>query len=77
MTFLNESNRDRTIRLMVGVLALVGAWSVTSGLLQLALAAGGVIAIGTAIVGWCPAYSLLGFATRKAAPGHGRPAGPQ
>ena len=64
----NEGILDRTIRVIVGLavlsLTVVGPRS-WLGLL-------GVIPLLTGIVGYCPAYRLLGIRTRAPAPGTGR-----
>jgi hypothetical protein len=52
---------DRGIRLVVGVVALslvfVGPHTPWGWL--------GLVPLGTALVGWCPPYALLGISTRK------------
>ena len=64
----NEGTLDRTIRVIVGLavlsLTVVGPRS-WLGLL-------GVIPLLTGIVGYCPAYRLLGIRTGAPAPGTGR-----
>ena len=49
---------------------LYAGWGFVSGTLGIVLLAAGVIALATGIVGWCPAYTVLGVATRKAPAGH-------
>ena len=57
----NEGSLDRMVRVVVGialiVLALthhIGAWGWI-----------GVVPLATALIGWCPAYTLLGIRTSK------------
>jgi hypothetical protein len=76
MTFLNEGQWDRTLRIVAGVLLLVaGAWVVTGGT-GTVLAVLGSVALVTGISGWCPAYSVCGVSTRNVAEGHGDSHGP-
>ncbi|MCB9134757.1 MAG: DUF2892 domain-containing protein [Anaerolineales bacterium] len=63
---LNESNADRIIRVVVGlVLLYVGFGGVVAGTLGTILGIVGVVALVTGAIGWCPAYSLLKFSTKK------------
>jgi hypothetical protein len=60
----NVGKIDRGIRLLVGI-ALIGLWPM--GLLQgttaiIALVIG-VVMLATALLRWCPPYSLLGINT--------------
>ncbi len=55
----NIGNLDRTLRIVAGValialaaLGTIGPWGWI-----------GVVLLATALLGWCPAYSLLGFKT--------------
>ena len=55
----NIGNLDRTLRIVAGValialaaLGTIGPWGWI-----------GAIPLATALLGWCPAYSLLGFKT--------------
>lgn len=59
----NVGSVDKVLRIVVG-LALIG--------LTLAGTIGawgwiGVVPLATALIGWCPAYSLIGASTRKTA----------
>jgi len=62
---------DRGIRLVVGlmILGLYGALEPPLRYLTLV----GLIPLGTALLGSCPIYTLLGFSTRRTGAG---PAGP-
>ncbi|HYU77902.1 MAG TPA: DUF2892 domain-containing protein [Vicinamibacterales bacterium] len=66
MKFANEGEWDRGVRMLSGVLLLYAGWSgVVPGALGIVLILVGVVALATGIVGWCPAYSLIGVSTRK------------
>lgn len=59
----NVGGIDRAIRVLAGI-AIIAAgviyqswWGVI-----------GIVLLGTAIIGWCPAYALLGISTCSAAP---------
>jgi len=60
----NESTLDRTLRALVGAVLLV-AWIAgwLSGALAVVLGVVGLVLVATAIVGFCPAYRLLGIST--------------
>jgi hypothetical protein len=70
MRFLNEGQSDRTVRMLAGIVLVVAGWMLALNTLGVALFAIGVIALGTGIVGWCPAYTLFGISTVKAPAGH-------
>ncbi len=65
----NESSIDRTIRAILGVLLIILAFTmlkVTDGeILGIIAAAVGAVFLLTALVGFCPAYKLIGFSTCK------------
>ena len=69
-TSFNESNGDRAVRMLVGILLAAAGWGLASGLLGVALMGVGAVALGTGIVGWCPAYTAFGLSTRRVAAGH-------
>jgi O-antigen ligase len=58
----NIGNSDMALRLMVGaaliVLTLMGSIGVWGWI--------GVVLLATAVIRWCPAYSILGASTRGA-----------
>ena len=60
----NVGSIDRTIRALVGVALLAvfffGGVEGTLGIVALVI---GVVMLGTAAIGWCPPYSLLGINT--------------
>jgi len=74
MTFSNEADWDRAIRIVVGILfgyaawlawpGTAGVWSAI-GITSLALLVIGVVALVTGLVGWCPAYAGFHFSTKK------------
>jgi CHASE2 domain-containing sensor protein len=54
---------DKVLRIVVG-LALIGL--TLAGMIP-AWGWIGVVPLATALIGWCPAYSLIGVSTKKAA----------
>lgn len=60
----NEGTLDRTLRALIGAAFLV-AWIAgwLSGVLAAVLGIAGLMLVATAIVGFCPAYRLLGIST--------------
>jgi len=60
----NESSADRMIRAIIGIALLVFGF-IVSGTLQLILLAAGILAVFTAITGFCGLYKLLGISTYK------------
>ncbi|HID49441.1 MAG TPA: DUF2892 domain-containing protein [Chromatiales bacterium] len=56
----NVGSIDRTLRIIVG-LGLIG-WGVYA---QNWLGAIGAIPLFTALVNWCPLYSIIGVSTKK------------
>jgi hypothetical protein len=63
---VNESNMDRIIRAVVGVVllflglggTLTGSWAIVADVL-------GAIMLLTAAIGFCPLYAVVKFSTRK------------
>ena len=70
MRFLNEGQWDRSVRMLAGMLLLAAGWTLASSALGVALFVIGAIALGTGIVGWCPAYTAFGLSTRRVADAH-------
>jgi hypothetical protein len=63
----NESNMDRIIRGLVGIVLLVLYFTnVAAGTLGIILLIIGAILLLTGIVGFCPLYTLLKINTKKA-----------
>ncbi len=62
----NESKLDRIIRVVLGLVALIVAFSVgASSALGIVLLVVAVVLLVTAAVGFCPLYRLLGLSTKK------------
>jgi len=62
----NVGKSDRSIRVILGLIAVILGFYFQSwwGLI-------GLIPILTAVIGWCPAYTILGISTcRIKQPGH-------
>ncbi len=67
MKFLNESNADRVIRVVVGIVLLALGWGgVVTGGWGVFLMVIGFVSLLTGIVGFCPLYALFKFRTNKA-----------
>jgi hypothetical protein len=58
----NMGQTDRIIRAIVGILAIIGFFTISGGWAWLALIVG-VVMLGTAAMGSCPPYGLLGINT--------------
>ncbi len=66
MSFINEANWDRILRVVVGLVLLYLGWSgVVTGTLGTIFKFLGFVPLLTGIVGWCPLYALFGFRTNK------------
>lgn len=61
----NESNQDRGIRAVVGIIALLIGLFAVGGFLRALLIIVGLVLLITAAVGFCPLYRLLGINTCK------------
>jgi hypothetical protein len=63
---LNESNIDRVIRVIAGIVLLyLGFGGVLTGALGIVIGVVGVVLVLTGLVGFCPLYALLKFSTLK------------
>ncbi len=63
---LNESNLDRIIRVVVGIVLLyLGFGGASSGALAIVADVLGVVMLLTGAVGFCPLYTLFKFSTLK------------
>jgi hypothetical protein len=60
---LNESNTDRIIRAVAGVVVLYLGFGVLGGALAIVADVVGVVLLATAAIGFCPLYALLKFST--------------
>ena len=61
----NESDTDRIVRGVIGVILLLVAYNNMTGPWQIVLYILGGIAVVTGITGFCMIYKLLGITTRK------------
>jgi len=57
----NVGNVDRVARVVIGLALLSMLFLVEGDMRWFGLL--GIVAIGTAAIGWCPAYRLLGLRT--------------
>ncbi len=65
---VNESNPDRIIRIIAGiVLAALALTGVVSGALAVGAWVVGAILLVTGVTGFCPLYALLRVSTKRAA----------
>ncbi|MEZ4425794.1 MAG: DUF2892 domain-containing protein [Gemmatimonadota bacterium] len=65
---INEAGWDRAARVIVGLALLGLGWGgVVTGTLGTVFKFLGFVPLLTGLIGWCPAYSLFGFRTNKAA----------
>ncbi len=66
MSFVNESNVDRIIRVAAGVLLLALGWGgIVTGTVGTIFKFLGFVPLLTGLVGWCPAYALFKFRTNS------------
>ena len=64
---VNEATWDRAIRVAAGLVLLYLGWGgVVAGTLGTVFKWVGFLPLLTGIIGYCPAYPLLGFRTKKA-----------
>lgn len=64
----NVGTIEQIIRGIAGVAAIVAyAMGMVTGTLGIVALVVGVVLIGTAALGWCPPYALLGISTRGGA----------
>lgn len=60
----NVGTIDRSIRGLVGIALIVAYFmGMLSGTLAIVALVVGIVLLATAILGWCPPYSLLGINT--------------
>ena len=59
----NMGQTDRIIRAIVGVVLLIAAFTAVSGALAWIAGIIGVVMLGTAAMGFCPPYAILGIKT--------------
>lgn len=71
MTSINEAIWDRAVRMGLGTaLLFIGLGGFVPGWAGFLIIAAGALALATGVVGWCPAYTALGIATRRTAAAH-------
>lgn len=56
---INEGGIDRVLRILAGLVLIALAWTGTIGVWGWI----GVVPLATGLIGWCPAYTLLGINT--------------
>ncbi len=62
----NVGNIDRILRFVVGIVLLIAAFTTglaATGWIFWAMIIVGLVAVGTALIGNCPLYSILGIRT--------------
>ena len=64
----NMSSTDRMARATIGLAVLGGFFTMGAPWRWLGLI--GLVPLVTALIGWCPAYALLGFSTEGVGPKH-------
>lgn len=62
-TWVNEAGWDRTIRILAGAVLLGVAYFGAIGTFRVVLLAFGTLLLVTGVVGFCPAYRLVGLNT--------------
>jgi len=68
-SFTNEAAWDRALRIVVGLILLYLGWAgVVGGTLGVVFKILGFLPLLTGVVGFCPAYALLGVSTCARAP---------
>ncbi|ABU60222.1 MULTISPECIES: DUF2892 domain-containing protein [Roseiflexus] len=65
----NEGPLDRGIRAVLGIVALVAAFTLLSGVWQIVAGVVAFMLLVTAAIGVCPLYSVLGINTCPVRPG--------
>lgn len=60
---LNESNTDRILRAVAGVVLLYLGFGILGGTLGIVTDVVGVVLLATAAVGFCPLYALFKLST--------------
>jgi hypothetical protein len=62
--FVNEAAWDRGLRIALGIVVLLLGWTgVVGGTVGLVFKVLGFVPLVTGLVGFCPAYKLLGLST--------------
>lgn len=63
--YQNESQTDRIIRFILGIILAVLGYAVFSGVIQIAIYVLAFIALFTSVTGFCLIYKVLGISTLK------------
>jgi hypothetical protein len=72
MAVLNQSARERTLRMVVGMVMAFAAWFIwvagagivpASGAVSLVVLLVGLASLVTGLIGWCPLYTVFGIST--------------
>jgi len=61
----NESETDRIVRVVLGTVSILIAYSTLEGLWFYVLGVLGLILVITGLTGFCAIYKLLGISTKK------------
>lgn len=65
MKAINQSRMDRTIRIIVGLIAIYLGWFVVDDqLIAAVFKIFGFVPLVTGLIGWCPFYAILGLSTK-------------
>jgi hypothetical protein len=59
----NMGSLDRGLRILVGLALIAWALGFVPGFAASAWGWIGLVPLGTALIGWCPAYTILGVST--------------
>ena len=66
MKTLNQSRKERVVRIVVGLVAIFLGWFVIGDeLLAAVFKIFGFVPLVTGLIGWCPFYAILGISTRR------------
>lgn len=68
MTFANEGDSDRAVRMFAGMLlSYAGLGGFVDSPWSVVAIVAGFVALTTGVSGWCPAYTAFGFRSNRAA----------
>jgi hypothetical protein len=66
VSFFNEHEIDRVVRIVAGLVLLALGWSgVVADLWGVAMRLFGWYPLVTGVIGWCPLYALFDFSSRR------------
>jgi hypothetical protein len=72
MAVMNQSARERNLRMVVGVVLMFAAWLIwvagagivpASVVVSLVVLLVGLASLVTGLIGWCPLYTMFGIST--------------